>query len=471
MSRVSVSDLRYASIVTLRGMLDAGSVTATELAQAMLAQLDAVGRPLNAIANLMPDRALDKARRVDRRIAPPGCPPAALRSARWRPVGGQGSLSARGAPTTWGVPRFARRVLDEDAAVVARLERREAVLVAKLSTVEMAGGGRPRLPGASLQGQGQNPWNRARYSVVRPVLGHRCGARPSALRSGHRNGRLGARPRGIHWHHRLSSDAGLIPRTGVMPLSWTLDKIGVLARSAADCATVAAAIAGPDGVDSDATLRFRMPARSLPRIRVGWDDSEPGEVDPVIRGAVEQGLAAVRRLDVEMCHEPLHDDNRDGEALEVVMLAEAAYLHRELFEDPEFELVDDKQLAELRDGLRYTARDYLEAMERARAARIRFRQVFGRVDVLVAASRPSTAPPLAEPRAPRGDATRSDFLRNVGNLIGLPAVSMPCGLADDGLPAGLQFVGPPGSDGLLLALAAEFQGATNFHELRPPEPA
>ena len=388
MSRVSVSDLRYASIVTLRGMLDAGSVTATELAQAMLAQLDAVGRPLNAIANLMPDRALDKARRVDRRIARrPVARPRPSEALAGVPWAVKDLFSARGAPTTWGVPRFARRVLDEDAAVVARLERREAVLVAKLSTVEMAGGGRPRLPGASLQGQGQNPWNRARYSggsssgsgiavalgLVPFALGTETGG--SVLGPAAFTGITGFRP-----------TLGLIPRTGVMPLSWTLDKIGVLARSAADCATVAAAIAGPDGVDSDATLRFRMPARSLPRIRVGWDDSEPGEVDPVIRGAVEQGLAAVRRLDVEMCHEPLHDDNRDGEALEVVMLAEAAYLHRELFEDPEFELVDDKQLAELRDGLRYTARDYLEAMERARAARIRFRQVFGRVDVLVAAS-------------------------------------------------------------------------------------
>lgn len=467
---------RYASLAMLRGLLDSGRLSASELAQVTLAQLDKVARPLNAVANLLPERAAAEARQADDRLRRDRAAGRASGALVGISYGVKDLFAARGGPTTWGVPRFAGRVLDEDATVVTRLGRRGGVLVGKLATVEMAGGGRPRLPGASLQGQGQNPWDRTRYSGGSSSgsgIAVALGLLPFALGTETGGSVLG--PAAFSGITGFRPTLGLIPRTGVMALSWSLDKVGVLARSASDCAIVAAALAGPDGRDPEATRRFSAQASALPaprraRVRIGWDEAEPDEVDPLMRPALEVGMAALRRLDVELVHEPLHDDNHDGEALEVVMLAEAAHLHRGLLEDPDFDLVDGKQLAELRGGLDYTVRDYLEAMERARVARLRFREVFARVDVVVAASRPSTAPALAEPRAPRGDATRSDFLRNVGNLIGLPGVSVPCGLAGDGLPVGLQLVGPPGSDGLLLALAAEFQAATDFHELRPPEP-
>ena len=466
------SNLRYAKLSDLRRLLDSGQLNAAELTREVLSGLDTLARQLNGIAELLPERAIAEAQRADRRLQRDRQRGILSRPLVAIPYGVKDIFSARGAPTTWGVPRFAERILDQDATVVTRLGRRGGVLVGKLATVEMAGGGRPRLPGASLQGQGQNPWNRTRYSGGSSSgsgIAVALGLLPFALGTETGGSVLG--PAAFSGITGFRPTLGLIPRTGAMALSWSLDKVGVLARSAADCATVVAAIAGPDGSDPEATIRFRMPGRARSRVRIGWDEAEPDEVDQVQRAAFEQGMAALRRLGVEMSEQPLRDDNRYGDALEVVMLAEAAHLHRELFEDQSFELVDGKQLAELRSGLSYSARDYLEAMDRAREARVKFRQVFGHVDVVVAASRPSTAPPLAQPRAPRGDATRSDFLRNVGNLIGLPGVSVPCGLASDGLPVGLQLVGPPGSDGLLLALAADFQAATDFHELRPPEPS
>ena len=429
--------LRYCSITALRSLLDSGQVSARELAQAMLSHLDRFGRPLNAVARLLPERTIAEARRADRRLRRDrlrGQPSGALQGI---PYGAKDLFAARGAPTTWGVPRFADRVLDEDATVVSRLGRHGGVLVAKLATVEMAGGGRPRLAGASLQGQGRNPWDRTRYSggsssgsgiavalgLVPFALGTETGG--SVLGPAAFSGVTGFRP-----------TLGLIPRTGAMPLSWSLDKVGVLARSAADCATVVAAIAGPDGQDSEALLWYRPRAHRLDKVRVGWDASEAGEVDPIIRRQVENGIHAMGRLGVAMRQEAVRDDNRYGAALEVIMLAEAAHLHRDLLEDGSFSLVDDKQLAALRGGLRLGASDYLDALQRARQARLEMRVVFSRVDVLLAASRPSTAPSLARPRASRSAVTRSDFLRNVGNLAGLPGVSFPCGLATDGLPVG-----------------------------------
>jgi Asp-tRNA(Asn)/Glu-tRNA(Gln) amidotransferase A subunit family amidase len=466
------TDLRYTELPDLRRLLDDGRFSAVELTNQALSNLAGLGRPLNAIAQLLPERGTREAEAADLRLKLDRQRGRASGALLGIPYGAKDIFSARGGPTTWGVPRFARRVIDEDAEVVSRLRGRGAVLAAKLATVEMAGGGRPRLAGASLQGQGRNPWNPARYSggsSSGPGIAVALGLLPYALGTETGGSVLG--PASFSGITGFRPTLGLIPRTGVMALSWTLDKVGVLARSAADCATVVAAIAGPDGVDSDATLRFRPFRQRRRRVRVGWDSSEPEELDAAVRPALELGLEAFRRLEVDMADESLHDDHADGEALEVVMLAEAGHLHRHLLEDETFELVDEKQLAELRGGLAISSRDYLLAIERARQARLRFRSVFSRVDLVIAASRPTTAPSLSEPRAPRGDATRSDYLRNVGNLIGLPGVSIPCGLGSDGLPVGLQLVGPPGSDALLLAVAAEFQSATDFHLLRPPDPS
>ena len=110
----------------------------------------------------------------------------------------------------------------------------------------------------------------------------------------------------------------------------------------------------------------------------------------------------------------------------------------------------------------------LDALATRDAAVADFARVFRGADVIVTVSRTSTAPRLDQPRAPRLTDSISDLLRAAANLAGLPGVSFPCGLATDGLPVGLQLIGPARSEPLLLAIASAYQRATDHHLRRPP---
>src|SRR5262245_22517975 len=146
------------------------------------------------------------------------------------PYGAKDLIAARGAPTTWGSPAFRDQRFTTDATVVARLGRRGAVLAAKTTLPEFAGGGRPRVPGASIHGSGRNPWDPSRYSggssmgsgivVASGLVPYALGSETagSILSPATHCGVTGLRP-----------TYGLVPRTGAMALSWTLDKIGVMA--------------------------------------------------------------------------------------------------------------------------------------------------------------------------------------------------------------------------------------------------
>ena len=152
-------DLNFASVDELRRLLDDGAVTSRELTERSLDRLDRIGRPLNAVATLLPERALEEADRAD----------AAIRRGASRPLlgipyGAKDLLAARGGPTMWGSAAYRDQVLDEDAAVVARLRRSGAVLVAKLATMELAGF-HGTVPGASVHGPGLNPWDPSRWSA------------------------------------------------------------------------------------------------------------------------------------------------------------------------------------------------------------------------------------------------------------------------------------------------------------------
>src|SRR5438045_9162755 len=135
-------------------------VTALALAEEALRRLEERGRPLNAVAALMPERARAEAARADKE----------LNAGKWKgplhgvPYGAKDLFSARGAPTTWGTSIYANRVIDEDAGVIEKLSRAGAVAVAKLAVVQQVGGFGYYRAAASLQGPGKNPWDPGRWS-------------------------------------------------------------------------------------------------------------------------------------------------------------------------------------------------------------------------------------------------------------------------------------------------------------------
>src|SRR5919204_6819479 len=243
------------------------------------------------------------------------------------PYGAKDLLAARGAPTTWGAPPYRDQLFDYDGTVVRRLGRAGAVLAAKLAMVELAGGGGYRYASASLQGPGRTPWDPERWSggsssgsgaaVAAGLVPYAIGSETSGsiISPASYCGVTGLRP-----------TYGLVSRAGAMPLSWTLDKLGPLARSAGDCRLVLAAIAGPDRADPT-TVRAPRPRPERPgrKARIGF---APADFDELAaeeaRPAFSAALRAFGELEVELVEAALPAELPYGAAVRTVIAAEAA---------------------------------------------------------------------------------------------------------------------------------------------------
>jgi aspartyl-tRNA(Asn)/glutamyl-tRNA(Gln) amidotransferase subunit A len=457
--------LRYATVPQLRGLLDRGELTAAEAAAITTAAAARLAPPCNGLAAVLPERSQAEARAADRRRAE-GNPAGPLDGI---PYAAKDLFAAAGAPTTWGSPSFRDQRFDTDAVVIARLAAAGAVLTAKAAMAELAGAGRAAVSGMSLHGQGRNPWDPSRYSggsssgsgilvalgLVPYALGTETGG--SVVGPACYMGITGIRP-----------TFGLVPRTGAMMLSATLDKAGVLARTAEDCASVLAVLAGPDAGDPDSTGQFSAMALDTGHgVRIGTFAGEADEYDSVAAAALAAGRAEFESLFPDTAELELPADGTANRALETIINYDTAQEFREYLTRPDFEMSDARQLATLRGALQLPPGDRAAAGDVQRHAVEMAGQLFTGVDAVLVASRTDTARPAGHPRTDRKD-TVTDIMRSVANLAGLPGVTFPCGLADDGLPVGLQLIGPRGSDALLLASAQAYQEQTGHHLLHPP---
>jgi aspartyl-tRNA(Asn)/glutamyl-tRNA(Gln) amidotransferase subunit A len=481
--------MAFATVSELQGLLGAGRATSEELTRMALERLQRLGPRYNAVATVTAERALAEARARDRdrtRGAVRG-------DLHGIPYGAKDLLAARGAPTTWGAPPYREQVIDADATVVRRLGRAGAVLAAKLAMVELAGGGGYRYPSASLQGPGKTPWSTGHWSggsssgsgaaVAAGLVPYAIGSETSGsiITPAAFCGVTGLRP-----------TYGLVSRHGAMPLSWTLDKLGPLARSADCCARVLQAIAGGDRNDPTSARRpFRyrpLPPTALRRLRLGFAPADFDQLAaPEARPAFSAALDVLWELRTPRAEVGLPPGLPFGPLVGTIIGAEGGSVFGPLIESEAFEtLVDAKQKAGLRAALGITARDYLDAMRLRVEVQRAFRDLFRDVDVLIGVGRPGPAPPLDEPLdrrpAPQPEAEPDDRPANpalipAGNLAGLPALSLPCGFTPPGVPPGapaglplaLQLVGPPFSENTLLSLGAWFQSRTDWHRRRPPQ--
>ena len=456
----AAAEVRYAGIPELASLLRRRRLSAAELTTVTLDLLETHGAALRAIAALPRERALREARAADRRLAR-GARGSALLGI---PYGAKDLLAARGAPTTWGAETHRDQEIDEDAAAIDGLRRAGAVLSAKLACVALAGGGGNRYPSASLQGATRNPWDRERWSggsSSGSAAAVAAGLVPYALGS-ETSGSIGT-PSAFCGVTGLRPTYGLVSRRGAMPLSWTLDKIGPLARTATDCATVLQALA-----PSFRRLSPRAVAARLRSVRVGvLGDELADHASPVTRSALHAAIDEVRPLAGRGMTQVTLPDLPYRAMVETIYNAEGAEAFAELIESGRIDaLRDAKQKAGLRAALEIRARDYLQAMRLRTVLRAAFDRIFAEVDLLLSFGRGTTATGIAERRdTPRG---WNAGLVPAGNLAGLPAIFFPSGLGTDGLPVGLQLVGPPRSEALLVAVAESYQRATGHHLRRPP---
>ncbi|HUB80269.1 MAG TPA: amidase [Bryobacteraceae bacterium] len=470
------NDVFFATITDLNSRLKAKEFKDADLIRAFMERLVRLGPRYNALALPLAREAYRNAKAVD----------ADLKIDRLRgplqgiPYGAKDLLAYKGQPTTWGAKPYAGQVFDYNATVVDKLGGVGAVLTGKLAMVELAGGGGYRLASASLTGPGLNPWDRTRWT------GGSSSGSAAAVAAGLVTFALGSEtsgsivtPASYCGVTGLRPTYGLVSRYGAMALSWTLDKIGPLARSAEDCGLVLEAIAGNDSKDpgSAGTGFYYVPQymRPLKDLKVGYAAVDFAErAEESARPAFQQALAAIQATGVTLVETKLPRFPY-GPMLATVLAAEQASNFEGLITSGKVdELADAAQIAGLKASLEVPAKDYLKAMRLRRLAQEEIRQLFTQVDALVAPGRPGPATRIDQPldrggfQPPAGTPTGLGGIIQAGNLAGLPALVLPCGFAEN-LPVALQIVGPPFSENLLLAIGRDFQQRTDWHKKRPPE--
>src|SRR5438445_539563 len=250
-------DLAFASIAELARLLRSRRTSATELAELFLERLERFGPRYNCLVTVTPERALAEAARADHELAA-GKIRGPLHGI---PYGVKDLLAVRGYPTTWGAEPYRAQTFEEDATVVTRLGAAGAVLVGKLAMVELAGGMGYSQANASFTGPGKTPWSVDYWSggsSSGPGSAVAAGLVPFAIGSETSGSIL--TPAAYCGITGLRPTYGLVSRHGAMALSWTMDKLGPMARSAVDCALVLAAVAGKDPHDASSVVRgFRAP--------------------------------------------------------------------------------------------------------------------------------------------------------------------------------------------------------------------
>jgi aspartyl-tRNA(Asn)/glutamyl-tRNA(Gln) amidotransferase subunit A len=461
------------TLAALAARIRAREVSPVEATLACLARIEAHGPRLHAFLRVDADAALRTARireaeaKAGRSRGPlHGVPLAHKDLFGW----GGGAASCGTA-----VPEYFRA--ERDATVLARLEAAGAITLGCLNLSELALG---PFGDNAHHGDAETPWR----------AGHAAGGSSSgsgaAVAAGLAYGALGTDTGGsIRLPAACCGVVGLKPtygrvsRAGAMPLSWSLDHVGPLARTVRDAAILLGVIAGADPADGTASRRpvpdyLAGLDGSIAGLRVGvpdrfyWDG-----LDEEVRTAVRAALDALRGLGARVAECPLPDPALLNDLANVIARCESAAVHaRVVRESPH--VLQPAVRARLEIGLHLSAHDYLQATRlRARATRTFVAEVFREVDVLAAPTIPEPAPALAAVKAGSAD----EIVRRMGrfsrltrpwNALGLPALSVPCGFAADGRPVGLQLVGRPFDEATLHPAGHAYEQAAGWWRRRPP---
>lgn len=444
------------------GDLRRGRQTSLTLTTAALARIARLDGSLRSFITVTAEPALARARLADAELAA-GHDRGPLHGV---PVSVKDLFATRGTLTTGGSLRYRDWVPGANSTAVERLEAAGAVLVGKNNLHELAYGVTSANPHF---GAVANPWN------LRRSPGGSSGGSAAAVAAGLVHGALGTDtggsiriPAAFCGVVGLKPTYGRVSRHGVLPLAYTLDHVGPLAATVRDAALLLNAIAGRDPADPSSSRRPAIdfvppPDCSIRGLRVGIPENffferlDP-EVDEAVRSALERAqsigarLKPVRVPDMAACNA----------VARVIQLAEAAAVLGPLLERRGDLGTDVRALID--QGRLVAATDYLDAQRLRRRYQREFQRLWSEVDCLAAPATPLTAPEIGqttvrlsgEDEDVRLAATR--LVRAI-NLLGLPALSLPCGVSSSGLPVGLQIIGPPFDEATVLILGAALEDA------------
>jgi aspartyl-tRNA(Asn)/glutamyl-tRNA(Gln) amidotransferase subunit A len=424
-------DVLFAPISVLSERLRKREISPVDLTEAYLERSERIGAELNAYATLTRDLARAQAKKAADELA----------AGTWRgplhgiPYAAKDLLAVRWYPTTWGAPPLAHQKLDIDATIIERLAAAGAILIGKAAMIELAGGLGYRFPSASATGAAKNPWDRTRWT---------CGSSSGAgaiVAAGLAAFAIGSET----WGSILCPSAhcgvtglrptyGRVSRHGAMALSYTLDKLGPIGRSAEDCALILKILAAHDPADEsslpEVEAQFHWPPRikpSLSRLRIGWVGAQGKGGPPAVERACRAAIEVLRRGGASV--EPVTlPEGPWPAATSIILYGEAGSALRPLIESGAVQKLADP-LGRIGGSLYETipAADLVMAQRIRLVAQKKMETLFQRVDVLAGPARGELAFPLDANLEQADDLP--DPLGCLGNLCGLPAISVPCGLS------------------------------------------
>lgn len=458
----SDDDIAYLTIAQAAKLIENKELSPVELVDACLKRIERFDGAIKAWVRVLDDRAHAEARKAADEIARRG-PRSPLHGI---PIAHKDLYDVKGLPTKAGSKvRSDAPPAKRDAAFVRKLRNAGAVMLGKTTTHEFAYG--TRTPPTA------NPWDTSR------IPGGSSGGSAAALASGMCLGASGSDTGGsIRTPSSLCNVVGIKPtfgrvsKDGLLPLAWTLDHAGPLARSVEDCALMLNVIAGADPRDPTTAAApvpdfTRALGKSVRNLKVGVPTSVFFEgADPETERLVRKALRVLESLGVHVVPLEMPKSQRvAGTSYVVIQTAEPREGH-EYYLRRRPEAYDNQTRALLALGQEWTAQDYLHA-QRIRTVNIRsWVKIFHKIDAVASPATPRPAPTKEE-----GEVTGVFDLANYApyfDFNGCPSMSVPAGFTRDGLPVGLMLSAPPFGEVKLLRLAYAYQEETRFNRRRPP---
>jgi Asp-tRNA(Asn)/Glu-tRNA(Gln) amidotransferase A subunit family amidase len=460
-----VEEVAFWPVRHLAELVRTRQVTSIELTEMYLTRLHRYNGKLNNVVTFLDDYGRAEARRADSEIAA-GRYKGPLHGIPW---GAKDIISVKGFTTTWGSPAFKEQVFDYDASIVEMLREAGAVLIAKLTTGELAAGDN------WFGGQTKSPWDPSlgsSGSSAGPASATAAGCVAFAIGSETSGSILSPAARcGLP---ALRPTFGRISRHGVMALSWTMDRLGPMCRYAEDCAIVMHAVAKPDHRDMSVTdAPFNWNAQTdIRKLRVGYIRESFDEItNPTVKANATAVLDALRSVGVsEFLPMTIPDSYTNVSAISV---ESAAYFD---------EFARAGRMKEARGGGRPTGRltsavDFLQSQRVRMMMMMKLAEATQGLDVYVVASNSNPgAPPPPKPDGAPAEPARGGSNRPQGpgqrhstmaNLAGYPAMNMPNGLSEFGSPTNVTFFARPYMENELISLAKAYQDAAGHHLKKP----
>ena len=459
-------DLAFLTITDLGRAIHSHEVSPTEVTRAMLERIERVDPRINSYITVTSDLALQQAKQAEQDLAS-GKVAGPLHGV---PIALKDLYATKGIHTTGHSQVLVDWIPDEDATVTALLREAGAVLLGKLAMHEFAFG----VPAFDTPfPPARNPWG------TEHITGGSSSGSGAALAAGLCFGALGSDTGGsIRSPAALCGVAGIKPtygrtsRAGVLPLSWSLDHVGPMARSVADCAVMLEAISGYDPRDPasadvaapDFTSTLNDGIAGL-RIGVPRDWFNEGDgTHPEVLAAFEAAIGVLAGQGAQIVEVDSSPFINARAANTIIMISEAYAYHEDTLKTRPQDLSSGVR-NRAREGAFITAADYVDAQRARGVLANQVRSIMRDVDVIASPAAPQPAETFEEQDP---DARyRMPSYTPVFNLTGLPAMSVPCGFSSDGFPIGLQLAGRAFDEATVLRAGHSYEGATDWHRRHP----